>query len=40
MYEFEEEIISDLETRILHGDCERDEMRGDGLDEGIHTCKA
>ena len=40
MDEFEEEIISDLETRILHGDCERDEMRGDGLDKGIHTRKA
>ena len=40
MNEFEKEIISDLETRILHGDRERDEMRRDGLDEGIHTCKA
>ena len=40
MNEFEEEIISDLETRVLHGDRERNEMWGDGLDEGIHTCKA
>ena len=40
MNELEEEIISDLETRILHGDRERDEMWRDGLNKGVHTRKA
>ena len=37
MNKLEEEIISNLETGVLHSDREGDEMRRDSLDKGIHT---